>query len=135
MAATKTVLKNTAYDAIVRIVATAASDTSTIDLQTDLKMANETIGATQTVYISGIAGSSSASTVVARNAVTQYVLDGNGQLLEAEWASKDQATSDIDVTFGAAGMVLLHLKKVNGYNNPVETPTFGAYDNETAVGS
>ena len=50
MAATKTVTKKTNQDAHVRIIATAASDTSTISLATDLKLTNEvTAGNTQQV--------------------------------------------------------------------------------------
>lgn len=135
MAVTKTVLKNTAYDTIVRIVATAANDTASIDLQTDLKMDNETLGATQTVSISSAMYSTGGHVTVARNSVTQYDFWGDGQILDAEWTSKDQATYDVAVTFSAAGMLILHLKKISGFNNPVETPVFGAHDDETAVGS
>lgn len=135
MAATKTVLKNTALDAIVRVVATAANDTSTIDLQTDLKMTNETLGDTQTVYIVGMKYSTGGNVLVVRNSVTQYNVFGDGDVIDAEWVSKDQATDDIVLTFSAAGTIILHLKKVNGYNNPVETAIFGAHDDETAVGS
>lgn len=135
MAVTKTVLKNTAYDAIVRVVATAANDTSTITLNSDLKMADETLGASQVVYISAAKYSSASNVTVARNSVTQYAFFGDGQILDAEWVSKENPTNDIVVTFGGAGMVILHLKKVSGYNNPVETAIYGAHDDQTAVGS
>ncbi len=135
MAATKTVTKLTTTDAIVRIVATDAADAATVDLQTDLKMTNETIGATQTVYITAVLTSTNNSIKVQRNAVTVADLYGNNQFLEAEWAITDQSTHDIITTFTGPGTIVMHLKKVDGYNTPFEPVRFGSYDNPNAVGS
>ncbi len=135
MAATKTVTKLTTTDAIVRIVATAAADAATVDLQTDLKMANETIGADQTVYITAVLTSTNDSIKIQRNSVTVSDLYGNNQFIEAEWTLTDQATHDIITTFTGPGTIVMHLKKVNGYNTPFEPATFGSYDNPNAVGS
>jgi membrane-associated PAP2 superfamily phosphatase len=135
MAATKTITKLTTTDSIVRIVATAAADTSTIDLQTDLKMANETLAANQSVYITAVLTSTNDSIKLVRNAVTVADLYGSNQFLEAEWALTDQPTSDIVVTFAGPGTVIMHLKKVAGYNTPFETASYGSYDDPTAVGS
>jgi hypothetical protein len=135
MAATKTVTKKTNKDAIVRIVATAANDTSTIDLQTDLKLTNETLGAAQKVYISAAYFSTAANVSLTRNSVVVANYFGGGDHIDAEWVLTDQETHDIVVTFGGAGMILLHLKKIDGYNDPIETAAFGIYDDETVVGS
>jgi len=135
MAATKTVTKLTTTDAIVRIVATAAADAATIDLQTDLKMANETLGADQSVYITAVLATTSNSVKLTRNSVTIADFYGNLQTVEAEWAFIDQPTYDIIATFAGPGTIVLHLKKVSGYNTPFETASFGSYDNPNAVGS
>jgi hypothetical protein len=135
MAATKTVTKLTTTDAIVRIVATTASDTSTIDLSTDLKMTNETLGADQSVFVTGVLASTSSSVKLTRNNVVVADFHGSIQTVEAEWALTDQPTQDIVVTFAGAGTLILHLKKVAGYNTPFEPASFGSYDNPNAVGS
>lgn len=135
MAATKTVTKLTTTDAIVRIVATAAADTSTIDLSTDLKMTNETLATDQSVYVTAVLTSTNDSVKLVRNAVTVADLYGSNQFLEAEWALVDQSTHDIVVTFAGPGTIIMHLKKVAGYNTPFETASFGSYDNPNAVGS
>ena len=135
MAATKTVTKLTTTDAIVRIVATDAADAATIDLQTDLKMANETLTGDQSVYITAVLSSTNNSIKLARNAVTIADLYGNTQFVEAEWALTDQPTFDIIATFTGPGTIIMHLKKVNGYNTPFEPVRFGSYDNPNVVGS
>ncbi len=135
MAATKTITKLTTTDAIVRIVATAAADTSTIDLSTDLKMTNETLATNQSVYVTGLLTSTSSSVSLTRNAVVVGDFHGNTQTVEAEWSLTDQPTHDIVVTFAGAGTIILHLKKVAGYNTPFEPASFGSYDNPNAVGS
>jgi hypothetical protein len=135
MAATKTVTKLTTTDAIVRVVATTAADNATIDLQTDLKMANETLGANQSVYITAVLSSTNDSIKVQRNSVTVADLYGTNQFLEAEWALTDQSTHDIILTFAGPGTIMMHLKKVSGYNTPFEPEQFGSYDNPNAVGS
>ena len=135
MAATKTVTKKTNKDAIVRIVATTANDTATIDLQTDLKLTNETLGAAQKVYVSAAFFSTASNVSLTRNSVVVANYFGNGNIIDSEWVLTDQETHDIVVTFGGAGTLMLHLKKVDGYNDPIETAAFGIYDDETVVGS
>lgn len=134
MAAVKTITKLTTNDAIVRITATADADTATIDISDDLKMTNETIG-TPTVYVAAICHQTAANIKLTRNSVVvgHYFL--NGVIESNDFAISDQATHDIVVTFGGAGMIILHLKKVSGYNTPFEPATFGSYDNPNAVGS
>ena len=136
MAATKTVTKKTNQDAHVRIIATAASDTSTISLATDLKLTNEvTAGNTQQVIITQVAFTSSSSITLTRNSVVVANYHGTGVFADSEFVVIDQPSSDIVVTFAGAGMINLKLKKVDGYTDPIETGAFGAKDNPAVAGS
>ena len=134
MAAVKSVLKKTTNKVTVRITATTASDTATIDLQTDCKMTNETLGDTQAVNIS-LAAYCGTSAKLVRNAVTVADFIGNGTHEVPQFAITDQNTHDIVVTFGGAGTLFLELTKVSGFNTPIEDASFGGGDNPTAVGS
>ena len=133
MAAVTTVLKTTSHDAIVRVTATAGADTASINLAS-LAATNETTG-TPKVHIARIYHAQTGDTTVnvTRNNVVVASLVGYGDV--ENWAITDQEEEDITVTFGSAGMIILHLKKVGGFNSPIEYAQFGAYDDETAVGS
>lgn len=136
MAATKTVTKKTNKDAHVRVVATAASDTSTISLATDLKLTNEvTAGLTQKVIITHVAFTSSSSITVTRNNVVVATYHGTGSIVDSEFVVIDQPSSDIVVTFAGAGMINMKLKKFDGYTDPIETAAFGSKDDPAVVGS
>lgn len=135
MAATKTILKLTTTDAIVRIVATQASDEATIDLSTDLKMTNETLAENQTVYVTSICHQTGTNLKLTRNSKTVGQYFSRGTIDSADFVLTDEATHDITATFAGEGMVILRLRKVSGYNTPFEPATFGAYDNPTQVGS
>jgi len=133
MAAVTTILKKTSHDAVVRVTATTGSDTDTIAL-TDLAVTNETTG-TPEVHIARVYHAQAGDQIVniTRNSVTVGSFVGYGDF--EGYALTDEPTEDITVTFGAAGMIILHLKKVGGYNNPIEYAQFGAYDDPAAVGS
>ena len=138
MAAVKTVLKKTTNKVIVRITATAANDTATIDLQTDCKMTNETLVAgadSQLVNIAEVFWTTDSSVKLERNGVLVGDFHGGGQIVEAEWVITDQQSKDIVVTFAGAGTIMLVLSKVAGFNTPIEDAQFGGGDNPTAVGS
>jgi hypothetical protein len=138
MAAVKTVLKKTTNKVIVRITATAANDTATIDLQTDCKMTNETLVAgadSQLVNIAEVFWTTGSSVKLERNGVLVGDFHGVGQIVEAEWVITDQQSKDIVVTFAGAGTIMLVLSKVAGFNTPIEDAQFGGGDNPTAVGS
>ncbi len=142
MAVTKTILKNTNNETIVKIAGTAAS--TTIDLQTDLLASTQALdGATQTVNIAGVqwVGLSAATVTITRNSVNVLTLPGGGADY-MEFAAGNgfvdtvENTSDIVVTIaGAEAQCYLVLRKVGGYATKVETAVFGAYDNQTTVGS
>jgi hypothetical protein len=142
MAVTKTVLKNTNQETIIKVAGTAAS--STIDLQTDCLASTQAIsGATQTVNIVACkwCGLNNSTITITRNSVNILTLNGAdaGDLdFSAGYGFVDsiENTSDVVVTVaGAEAQVYLTLRKVSGYATKVETAVFGAYDDQTAVGS
>jgi len=142
MAVTKTVLKNTNQETIIKVAGTAAS--STIVLQTDCLASTQAIsGATQTVNIVACkwCGLNNSTITITRNSVNILTLNGAdaGDLdFSAGYGFVDsiQNTSDVVVTVaGAEAQVYLTLRKVGGYATKVETAVFGAYDDQTAVGS
>jgi hypothetical protein len=137
MAAVKTVLKKTTNKVVVRITATASADTATIDLQTDCKMTNETLTGTQRVNIVFTSWSSASDIKLTRNdpAITVAHYFGTGSNEIPQFTIVDQNDQDIVVTFGGAGMIMLELTKVEGFNTPIEDAQFGGADNPTVVGA
>ena len=142
MAVTKTVLKNTNQETIIKVAGTAAS--STIDLQTDCLASTQAIsGATQTANIVACkwCGLNNSTITITRNSVNILTLNGAdaGDLdFSAGYGFVDsiENTSDVVVTVaGAEAQIYLTLRKVGGYATKVETAVFGAYDDQTAVGS
>lgn len=135
MAATTTILSKSHNKAMVRVVATAAADNDTVDISADLLATNETQTGTAKVHIGRVLYSTNSDVKITRNSVTVAHLYGNGWVEETWWNINDQEDQDITVTFGGAGMVVLELKKVSGYNSPVETEIYGSYDDTTTVGA
>ena len=135
MAIVKTVLAKDNRKAIVRVTATSAGN-ATIDIAADLKLTNETITSSALkVAIQKIEYSCQAAqdiTVVRNSVLVATVHPGAPKI---ETSIQDEGDQDIVVTFSGKGMILLHLSKMGGFNDPVETPEFGAYDDQTAVGS
>ena len=142
MAVIKTILKKTAQEAVVKVAGTAGS--ATISLANDLLPASQalTVGGTPTVNIVGAhwTGALNSTITVVRNSIatltipadqpTQFDFEGSG------FVDTTNNTSDIVVTIGGAeAQVYLILRKVDGYSSKVETAQFGAYDNESVVGS
>lgn len=142
MAVTKTILKNTNNETIVKIAGTAAS--ATISLNSDCVASTQaTSGATQTVNIVGFqfTGLASSTITIARNGtnITTVSAEGHDDVEFAAgmgFSDTIQNTSDIVVTIaGAEAQLYLTLRKVSGYASKVETAVYGAYDDQTAVGS
>lgn len=142
MAVTKTILKNTNNETIVKIAGTAAS--ATIDLQTDCLASTQALdGATQTVNIVGFqfTGMPSSTITITRNStnITTVSAEGHDDVEFAAgmgFSDTVENTSDIVVTIaGAEAQLYLTLRKIGGYATKVETAVFGAYDNQSAVGS
>lgn len=142
MAVTKTILKNTNNETIIKIAGTA--DGATIDLQTDcLASTQELSGGTQTVNIAGVqwVGLADASITITRNSTNILTLPGGGAdsidfAAGQGFVDTINNTSDIIVTIaGAEAQCYLVLRKVGGYATKVETAVFGAYDNQSVAGS
>ena len=142
MAVTKTVLKNTNQESVVKVAGTAAA--ATIDISADLLASTQALdGATQTVNIVACkwGGLNNSTITITRNSVNILTLNGADASdldFSAGYGFVDsiENTSDVVVTVaGAEAQVYLTLRKVGGYATKVETAVFGAYDDQTAVGS
>ena len=138
MAATKTVLRVNNNKALIRIVGTAADDTATISLATDLVGSGDalTAGGTPKVTIPRVKTSSANSITLTRNSKVVGAFYGSDSIEESDWALTDEQTSDIVVTFvGGGGMIMVEVSKIDGYSPKFETAEFGSYDNPSVVGS
>lgn len=141
MAVTKTILKNTNLETIVKVGGTSGS--STITLNTDcLAGSQELDGGTQTAVITGymVSGVLTSAITITRNAQpliafapeNSGVLDFQGQ----GFADTTNSTSDLVVTIGATeAHVFIKIRKVSGYKPKVETATFGGGDNPAVAGA
>ncbi len=143
MALSKTVLRLTQTEAVIKVSGNGGS--ATIDLQTDLLAATESLAAgSQNVTIVGVrwSGESANTILIERNSTRILTLPTeqadyiafDGQELPPE---NTNATHDITVAQVGSGYVELYLKlrKVSGYDTKIETGVFGIYDNTSAVGS
>lgn len=142
MAVTKTVLKNTNNETVVKVA--GASAAATIDLQTDCLAATQALdGATQTVNIVGLqyTGLASSSITVSRNSTNIFTIGAEGEgtidlAAGAGFVDPIENTFDITVTIaGAEAQCYLVLRKIGGYATKVENATYGAYDDPTRVGA
>jgi hypothetical protein len=141
MAVTKTILKNTHQEAVVKISGTAGS--ATIDISVDLLNAKQALnGSTVRVdiidcIVTGLLGS---GITVVRNSVPILAFAPENSLklnFEGEGFRENiQNNANIVVTIsGAEAHIYLVLRKVTGFASMIETAQFGSYDNESAVGS
>lgn len=142
MPVTKTVMKNTHQEAVIKIAGTAAS--ATIDLSADIVAAGQALdGLTQTVNIVGVmwSGVTNGQIQVVRNAVVVKTMttdtadyhDYSGQDMIPE---STENTSDIVVTIsGAQAECWIKLRKIGGYKTTIEPEQFGPYDNPAVAGS
>ena len=141
MAVTKTVLKSTDAEVVVKVAGTDGS--ATISLATDTPAANQVVdGSTQTVNITGLSwtGAANSQIQIVRNSVivatvigeTAAQFDFAGQMMTPDTT---QNTKDLVVTIsGAQAECWIRLKKIGGYKSKIETAIFGSYDDPTAVG-
>jgi hypothetical protein len=142
MAVTKTVIKNTNQESVVKVAGTAAA--ATIALATDLLATTQALqGGTQTATIVGVTwtGAIGGIVTITRNAVVVMTLqadaagtlDFGGQNMVPDNIG---STSDIVVTIsGAQAECWLKIRKTSGYATKVEPATYGAYDDTTIVGA
>ena len=121
MAVTKTLTKNDRQRAGVHIIGTAAGDSSTVAL-TELLAADETSSGTLRANItvayantdgsSGVTISRNSTPVLKLHTFSEY--PGANQLPSIAIGNN----SSIVVTFGDPGMVVLDLRKVEGFVSP-----------------
>jgi len=141
MAVTKTIIKNTNQETIIKVGGTAGS--ATITLATDCLATTQALdGATQTVDIvtAQTNGLLNSAITVVRNsvAIMAFAPENSGTFNFEGNGLRDtvQNTKDIVVTVsGAEAHIYLTLRKVGGYATKVETAQFGSYDDNTVVGS
>lgn len=143
MAVTKTVLKNTQQESIVKVAGTDGS--ATVDLSVDLLMAAQELdGSTQTVNIVGVmwSGATGGQIQITRNSTVVKTMvaesgdyhDYSGQDMCPETTEN---TSDVVVTIsGAQAECWLKLRKVAGFKSKSgEYAQYGAYEDEARVGA
>jgi len=141
MAVTKTIIKNTNLETVVKIGGTAGS--ATITLATDCLASTQALsGGTQTVDIitAQVTGNLNSAINVVRNSipVLAFAPEHNGLFNFEGNGFRDSTanTSDIVVTVaGAEAHIYLTLRKVGGYATKVEEATYGAYEDVTRVGA
>lgn len=144
MAITKTVLKNTSIESVVKIQGTDGLD-ETIDLDVDLVSTGQIIedGSTQIVNIVGLVwtGHTNALITLSRGGVIITTLQANaagaldfsGQFMIPETVNNTHNIRvDID---GVQAEVWIRLKKISGYTSTIEYEKFGAYDDPDVFGS
>jgi hypothetical protein len=142
MAVVKSILKNVAQEAVVKVSGT--NETATITLATDLLSVGQALdGATQSVVIAGVTwtGAIGGVVTITRDSVVVMTLQANaagfldfsGQCMIPD---NTGATSDLAVAVsGAQAECWLRLRKVGGYKTMVENATYGSYDDPTRVGA
>ena len=122
MAVTKTVIQNSNTRTVIKIVGTAAADTSTITLSSDLAF-TPGYGVAQTVAspkvnIGKVDYSIAAANniTVVRNTTTVLNLFGQGKIKEYGFAELND--QNIVVTFnGGGGTIILELVKTAGFGD------------------
>lgn len=142
MAVIKSILKNVAQEAVVKVSGT--DGTATIVLATDLLSVGQALdGATQSAAIVGVTwtGATDGIVTVTRGGVVVMTLQANAAGFldfsgQAMIPDNIGATSDIVVAVsGATAQCWLRLRKVDGYRTMVEGATYGSYDDPTRVGA
>ncbi len=143
MAMTFTTVKNTNQETVIHFTSSAA-ESGTITLNT-LTAATQalTVGGTPTVNIVkwSISGELDSKVTINRNSkIVIACAPENAPYMEANaWGIPitNDNTSDIVITNASAKDVsgFLVLRKVAGWSTKVETAVYGAYDDQTAVGS
>ena len=140
---TFTTVKNTNQETVIHFTSSAA-ESGTITLNTLAASTQAlTVGGTPAVNIVkwSVHGELGSKITINRNSkIVIACAPENAPYMEANsWGipiSNDN-TSDIVITNGAAKDVsgFLVLRKVAGWSTKVETAVYGAYDDQTAVGS
>ena len=141
MAVTKTVLKKTQQEAIVKVGGTDGS--AVIDIAADLLSHNQQLsGDPVLVDIVGaeVSGLLNNAVTITRNGVPILAFAGenNGAFDFEGMGFRDSIENNQNITVtiaGAEGHIYLTLRKVAGFNSTVEAGRFGSYDDLTQVGA
>jgi len=141
MAVTKTIIKNTNQETIVKVGGTAGS--ATIALATDCLASTQALdGATQTADIvtCQVTGLLTSAVTIVRNSVPvlAFAPENNGLFDFEGQGHRDsiENTKDLVVTIsGAEAHIYITLRKIGGYATKVEPATYGSYDDTTRVGA
>lgn len=143
MAVTKTILKKTHQEAVIKIAGTGAA--ATISLVDDIVAAGQVADeeASQSATIVGVTWTGAANGVVEikrndavimtlqANAAGMLYFDGQSMIPDAV-----ESLSDVVVTIsGAQAECWLKLRKTGGYKTTVEPEQYGPYDDPTIVGA
>lgn len=141
MTIAKTILKKTHQEVVAKFQGAGTSSIA-LDSATDMLPSSQALdGATQTVNVVGITwtGAVGSLITVSRNSLPVLTLPGEGAAsfdFNAQgYVDTINNTYDIDVVISGEAQVYLVLRKVGGYATKIEPATFGAHDDETAVGS
>lgn len=142
MAVTKTIMKKTHQEAVIKIAGTAAA--ATVDLSVDVTAAGQVLdGDIQRASITGVTwtGGTNGVITITRNNVVVMTLQANAagmMFFDGQTMIPDntEEASDIVVTIsGAQAECWLKIRKVSGYKTTVEPEQFGSYDNPAVAGS
>jgi hypothetical protein len=129
MAITKTLLKLTHRDAVVKIVNDSTSASVTIALATDLLKGDESLVGSLDVRLSAVDyGIGTSGGRIVRNSVNVLELPANNHGTFAHEYANDptQKGSDLVVTMGQ-GTCIIHLLKVDGYKATFQPELNGGY--------
>lgn len=142
MAVTKTIMKKTHQEAVIKVAGTDGS--ATVVLATDVTAAGQVLdGAVQKASITGVTwtGANGGLITISRNSVVVMSLQAaaagmlyfDGQTMIPD---NTEEASDLVVTIsGAQAECWLKIRKVSGYKTTVEPEQFGSYDNPAVAGS
>ena len=142
MTIAKTILKKTHQEVVAKFQG-AGTSAIALDDATDMIAAGQAleVGGTPTVNIVAVTwtGAVGSSITISRNSIPVLTLPGEGaasfDFNSQGYVDTINNQDDIDVVISGEAQLYLVLRKVAGYATKIETATFGALDDETAVGS
>lgn len=127
MAITKTVIKLTHQEAIIKIVNDSTAASVTIGCATDLVRSDETQSGTIDVRLSRVEYGLAAGGRIVRNAINVLEIPtGDGAFEYTGFNDATQSAQDLVVTIGQ-GTAFIRLLKVNGYKPNFQPEQKGGY--------
>lgn len=127
MAITKTVIKLTHQEAIVKVVNDSTAASVTIGVATDLLRSDETLSGTIDVRLSRVEFGAAAGGRIVRNTINVLEIPaGDGAFEYTGFNDGTQGAQDLVVTIGQ-GTLFIRLLKVNGYKPNFQPEQKGGY--------